>query len=194
MNLPMPERARVRGWRLLCAALPLALSACASIPEEQCASVDWRRLGYDDGRAGYADTRLAEHRDACKGVGVEPDQARWLAGRTDGLREYCQLPNALGEGRAGRPYRGVCPGPLDPPFRDLHGAAYAAHEAGRRMREVESTLSSRERELRKDNLSDRDRNRIRSEIRELDRRRDALRDERYRREAELDRVRARLGL
>ena len=123
-----------------------------------------------------------------------PDQARWLAGRTDGLREYCQLPNALSEGRAGRPYRGVCPGPLDPPFRDLHGAAYAVLEAGRRMRDVESTLSSRERELRKDNLSDRDRNRIRSEIRELDRRRDALRDERYRREAELDRVRARLGL
>lgn len=187
-------RGCVRDVRVMIAALPLVLAACATIPEDQCASVDWQRLGYDDGRAGHADTRLAEHRDACKGVGVAPDPARWLAGRAEGLRQYCQLPNALSEGRAGRPYQGVCPGPLDAQFRDLHGAAYAVHEAGRRVRDVESTLSSRERELRKDNLSDRDRNRIRSDIRELDRRRDGLRDERYRREADLERTRARYGI
>ena len=59
------------------------------------------------------------------------------------------------------------------------------------MREIESQISSRERDLRKDGRSDRDRERIRGEIRDLDRRRQSARSDVYRRERDLDYVRQR---
>ena len=57
------------------------LAGCATIPEEQCAQVDWYEQGFKDGRAGYGVDRLAQHREACAGVKVVPDEARYGQGR-----------------------------------------------------------------------------------------------------------------
>ena len=176
-------------WVLL--GMSLALGGCATISEEDCPRVDWFALGIEDGRRGYPEARIVQHREACRRTGVQPDDQRYWAGRLQGLAHYCTLPSALEEGRAGRTYKGVCPAQIDPAFRDVHRAAYAVHESVRRLRATESTISSRERELRKDGRSARERERLRSEIRELDRRRESLRDELYRRERELEQVRRR---
>ena len=180
-------------WALagLILAWLFAATGCATIAAEDCPKVDWYQLGVKDGREGRPESRLHEHRQACRDAGVRPDARAWTAGRFEGLRGYCTLGNALNEGRAGNAYHGVCQGPIEAPFRELHGAAYAVHEADRRVREIESQISSRERDLRKDGRSDRDRERIRSEIRDLDRRRESARSDVYRRERDLDHVRQR---
>lgn len=185
---PALSRWAIAGLGLICLILA---SGCATIAAEDCPKVDWYQLGVKDGREGRPESRLHEHRRACREVGVPPDERAWGTGRFEGLRSYCTLGNALNEGRAGNAYHGVCQGPIEPAFRELHAAAYAVHEAGRRVRDIETQISSRERDLRKDGRSDRDRERIRSEIRDLDRRRESARSDVYRRERDLDHVRQR---
>jgi len=79
------------------------LGGCATIPEDQCAKVDWYDLGVTDGRAGQVADRLLRHREACAGVQVVPDEQRYLQGRQEGLAEYCRPDNA----QRGRVWRAV---------------------------------------------------------------------------------------
>ena len=187
-QLTAPVRWALTGLTLAWLA---AAGGCATISAEDCPKVDWYQLGVTDGREGRPESRLHEHRRACRDAGVPPDERAWGSGRFEGLRGYCTLGNALSEGRAGNAYQGVCQGPNEGPFRELHAAAYGVHEANRRVREIESQISGRERDLRKDGQTDRDRERIRSEIRDMDRRRESARSDLYRRERDLDYVRQR---
>jgi hypothetical protein len=174
--------------RQLAPLLLLALSACASLSEDECRTADWRELGVRDGRAGYTAARLAEHREACVKHGVHPDEKRYGEGRKEGLRAYCQLDNAVREGLAGRRYQNVCPTGTDRNFRDLNDAAYAVHQARKEIESIDSRISSLENELRERKTSDRRRLDIRDEIRELDRKRERLRDDLRWRERDLDRL------
>ena len=160
------------------------LGGCATIPEEQCAKVDWYELGVQDGRAGYPADRLLQHRDACAGVKVVPDEKRYLQGRPVGLAEYCRLDNAQREGLAGRPYADVC----DAAFKRIYQAAYEVSSLKRRIKSNLDEVSRKENELRDQKISDSKRNQLRSEIRELDRRRESLRDDLFTAERELERI------
>ena len=62
---------------------------------------DWYELGLKDGRAGHSAERLVQHREACAGVKVEPDELRYLQGRKVGINEYCEPENASRDGMAG---------------------------------------------------------------------------------------------
>lgn len=93
---------------LLALAL-VGLSSCSTIRHEDCPHVNWYQLGLKDGREGAAESRL-HGIVACRDAGVMPDERRYLAGRSEGLRTYCTLPNALAEGMAGRTYARVLPG------------------------------------------------------------------------------------
>jgi len=149
------------------------LGGCATIPEDQCAKVDWYDLGVTDGRAGQVADRLLRHREACAGVQVVPDEQRYLQGRQEGLAEYCRPDNAQREGLAGRPYADVC----DATFKRIYQSAYAVASLKRRINSNLDEVSRKETELRDQKTSDSKRNQLRSEIRELDRRRESLRDE-----------------
>ena len=159
---------------------------CATIREDQCAKTDWHELGVKDGRAGYAADRLVEHRKACARVQVEPDELRYLQGRKVGLAEYCQPDNAFRDGLAGHEYHGAC----DATFARNHRAAYNVATIRKDIETNRSAVSWREAELRGDKASDARKSNLRSEIRELDRQREALRDRLFTAERELDRVRA----
>ena len=161
------------------------LTGCATIPEEQCAKVDWYDLGFNDGRAGQAADRLLRHREACAGVNVVPDEKRYLQGRQMGLAEYCRPENAVREGLAGRSYANVC----DAAFKRLHEAAYAVASLKKRINNNLDEVSRKETELRDQKSSDSKRNQLRSEIRDLDRRRESLRDDLFTAERELERLR-----
>ena len=96
----------------------LSLSACATLDEKECRSVNWRELGLRDGRMGYPASRLAEHQEACGEFGIRPDPGAYARGRLDGLETYCQPRNAVQEGLAGvtglarlRSWGLVCAGP-----------------------------------------------------------------------------------
>ncbi len=161
------------------------LVGCATIPEDQCEKVDWYELGIKDGRTGYAVDRLVRHRDACAGVKVVPDEKRYLQGRQIGLAAYCQPENAVREGLAGHSYAEVC----DARFKGLYQAAYEINSLKRRISNNLDEVSRKESELREKKTSDSRRNELRSEIRDLDRRRESLRDDLFTAESELERVR-----
>ncbi|MDD2868775.1 DUF2799 domain-containing protein [Neomegalonema sp.] len=111
------NRANPRGLGLAAACLGGALLAgCASLPparplsQAQCAAIDWRGVGHDDGAAGAPSTELARHVAACPGL---PQEA-WAQGRAQGLMSYCTAENGYRLGRSGREYFGVCPaGPAE---------------------------------------------------------------------------------
>ncbi len=167
-------------------AAALLAAGCGTIPAEECGKVDWYALGVKDGRAGYTAERVAQHREACAGVKVEPDELAYLQGRKAGLAEYCQPDNAFRDGLAGNEYRGVC----DAAYARNHAAAYRVATLRRSLERNRGDVSWREAEIRSDKTSDTRRAQLRSEVRDLDRRRDALRDDLTAAERELDRRRA----
>lgn len=172
--------------RLACLLCALAVAGCGTIPEQDCAKTDWYELGVKDGRAGYPPERVAQHRDACKGVQVEPDELRYLQGRKVGIGEYCQPENAFRDGLAGNEYRGVC----DAAFARNHAAALKVATLRRAIERNRGDVSWREAEIRSDKTSDSRRAELRSQVRELDRNREAMRDDLVRAERELDRLMA----
>lgn len=96
--------------RYLILLLPLlTLLACASISEEQCRAGDWGAIGQRDGQAGRNVDYINSHFKACAEVGVTPNKSQWLAGRAQGLPQYCTPENAYDLGRDGRSLNNVCP-------------------------------------------------------------------------------------
>ena len=101
---------------------------------EECLTVDWLTLGFEDGAAGYSGDRIGQHRKACAKHGVTPDLEAYHAGREEGLREYCVPANGFKLGSRGGSYAGICPFDLEPSFE-------GAYESGRQLYTLESRLS-----------------------------------------------------
>jgi len=164
------------------------LSSCASLSREECLYGDWFALGVQDGRAGQVASQVVFHQDACKNYGVKVDKARYLAGREQGLQQYCQLNNALDTGLRGQRYQAVCPAQIDADFRYYNETAYQVYESRSALKSLDSSLSDKENSLTDKKLSDKQRQNIRSQIRRLDDERRVLRDDLYNAERQLDRL------
>ncbi len=105
----------------------LALAACsATMSKDECRTVDWRTIGYEDGVAGRSGEQIGLHRKACAEYGVTPDLNAYRAGRAEGLREFCHPHNGYRAGVNGAAYYDGCPAELAPPFEE-------AYEAGRQL-------------------------------------------------------------
>jgi predicted nucleic acid-binding Zn-ribbon protein len=111
-----------------------------------------------------------------------------MEGRAQGLLDYCRYDNAFATGLRGQRYQGVCPPEMDAAFDRYNGAAFEIYRLRQELDSVDSQLSSLEYQLGDRKQSDEDRRSIRSEIRDLDRRRDRLRDDLYFSERQLDRL------
>src|SRR6516162_3490156 len=98
------------------ALLLLVLGGCASMSKDECLTVDWRTVGYEDGVAGYPGDRIAQHRKDCAKYGVSTNLELYQQGRDQGLQEYCQPANGYRIGVGGGGYAGVCPANLEPAF------------------------------------------------------------------------------
>src|SRR5215831_2065488 len=123
--------------RLLSATLlliALATSGCSSMSKDECMTVDWRTVGYEDGVAGRSGGRIADRRKACAKYGVTPDLTAYQNGRAQGLREFCRPQNGFSAGSRGNSYNGVCPVDLEPAF-------LGAYETGRELYSLRSRVS-----------------------------------------------------
>ncbi|MFA7607106.1 MAG: DUF2799 domain-containing protein [Rhodocyclaceae bacterium] len=168
------------------------LSGCATIPAEQCASMNWNALGMEDGRSGHAASRLDLHRDACRKVQVEPDARAWESGRKAGLKQYCQLPNAIERGLARDEYEQVC---SDPNFARLYTAARRVADARHQVEYSDSQIDMKERELLTNkSLSDKRRGELMAEVRSLQRNRNRASEDRFAAERDLDHLRRELSI
>jgi hypothetical protein len=112
----------------------LALGSCATMDRDECLTVDWHTVGFEDGAAGYSGDRIGQHRKACAKHGVTPDLAAYQSGREDGLREYCVPANGFRLGSRGGDYGGICPADLEFAFTD-------AFQSGRQLYTLEARLS-----------------------------------------------------
>jgi hypothetical protein len=142
---------RIRNTRAPLAAslvlAALAVGGCASMSEDECRTVDWRTIGYEDGVAGYSGDRIAQHRKACAEHGVTPDLALYQAGRGEGLREYCQPANGFRIGAHGGGYAGVCPVEVDAAFVNAYESGRQLYALEARWSNAASQLDSKRREL-----------------------------------------------
>lgn len=129
--------------------LVLALAGCASMSEEECRYVDWRTVGYEDGAAGRPASRLGDHRRACADHGVAPDLAAYEAGRTAGMREFCQAHNGYRVGASGQVYYGTCPADLAPAFERGYDQGRELYVRQQRVADADAAIAQREAEIRR---------------------------------------------
>jgi len=135
---------------LLIALSTLLLGACAAkMSRDECRTVDWRTVGYEDGVAGQPGDRIGEHRRACAEHGVTPDLNAYLAGRTAGLREYCQPHNGYRAGANGYTYFDTCPAELAEAFEKAYDEGRALYVRERRVTDTEERIEDKRREIRR---------------------------------------------
>ena len=101
---------------LLLAASAGLLQACATLSENECETADWWLIGQEDGSEGLSLAHLEEHRESCAEHGVTPDRDAYAKGHRSGLAAYCTRFTGYKVGRSGRPYHGICEGPLAEAF------------------------------------------------------------------------------
>jgi Protein of unknown function (DUF2799) len=125
----------------------LSLGGCASMSANECRTVDWRTVGYEDGAAGRVGDHIAQHRKACAKHGVSPDFARYQMGREEGLREYCKPSNGFRVGESGADYAGVCPVDIEDAFVSAYSSGHHLFTLQSRIAEAANQLDNRRREL-----------------------------------------------
>ncbi|GFE79464.1 hypothetical protein GCM10011487_14640 [Steroidobacter agaridevorans] len=115
---------------------------------EECLTVDWRTVGFEDGAQGYSGDRIGQHRKACAKHGVTPDLTAYQEGRAQGLREYCVPANGFRLGSQGGSYAGLCPSDLDQAFADAYHSGRQLYTLESRLSNVSHQLDSRRSDLR----------------------------------------------
>jgi hypothetical protein len=169
--------------------LSVSIAGCASLSREDCLYADWLGLGVKDGREGKEASNFIRHQDACSRYGVSLDKEQYLAGREQGLKEYCQLDNAIEIGLQGQRYESVCPANIHKNFRHYYETAYQVYQHKEALKSLDESLVSKEKALMDKKLPDKARQNIRDEIRQLDHKRRYLRDDLDWAERKLNRLR-----
>jgi len=126
----------------------LLLAGCSStMNKDECRTVDWRTIGYEDGVAGRSGEQIGQHRRACAGYGVTPDLEAYRAGRAEGLREYCQPHNGYRAGVNGAAYYDVCPADLAPAFVTAYDSGHELYIRVRRVSDTDAQIEARRAEI-----------------------------------------------
>lgn len=175
-------------FKVIAVGLLLSTAGCASLSREECLYADWTGLGIKDGREGEEASRFIKHQEACRQYGVSPDKQEYLAGREQGLQDYCQLENAIETGLRGLRYQSVCPSAIHNTFQRYNDTAYQVYQKREELKSLDSSISGKENSLQDKKLTDKNRRTIRDEIRNMDIKRQQLRDELYSAERQLDRL------
>lgn len=166
----------------------LLLGSCETMTPEECQVADWRAVGYEDGANGT--DRYQGHQKACAKAGVTPNFELYMAGRAQGLRNYCQPQAGFRRALQGASYAGQCPSDLADEYQLAYDDGHRAYQANYALqsaqsrvdslesdlRDIEHDIDKRERALR-DAKTDEEKKRLRSEIDRLDRDRRDKRDE-----------------
>jgi len=165
----------------------LILAGCATLNKEECLRGDWRGLGMQDGINGEPAIQIEKHRKACAEHGIQPDERQYLDGRTEGLREYCQIDNAFRSGLEGRQYKGVCPLSIHTVFLRYNNAAYTVYQTREEIKQLNNAISNNQNRLRSKKATDKETIRqLQGEIRDRERQLDELRNVLRDRERRLD--------
>lgn len=156
------------------AAAGLLVAACTTLDETECRNADWYLIGVEDGRGGWSEDRLENHREACAELDVTPDAERYAAGREVGLVEYCTPTNGVNEGAQGHIYRGVCPEETRSEFLRGFRLGEDIHETQDEIRDLEREMHDMRRVFDDQNAPAAQRDQAWRRYQELDRQRSQL--------------------
>jgi hypothetical protein len=134
-------------FNFLAVAAVLALSGCASMSADECLTVDWQTVGFEDGSRGYTADRLGTHRKACAKHGVTPNFAAYQSGHAQGVEAFCQPGRAFNYGVNGGNYNGVCPADMEPEFLDAYNAGHKLYTLRSSVNAASSMIYTKEQEL-----------------------------------------------
>jgi hypothetical protein len=115
--------------------------------KDECLTVDWRTVGYEDGTRGYSGDRIAQHRKDCAKYGVSTDLGLYQQGRDQGLREYCAPANGYRIGVQGGYYAGVCPVSLEAPFVSALDSGHQLYSLQARVSNTSQQIDYKRHEL-----------------------------------------------
>ena len=119
----------------------LALQGCATMSVDECATADWRALGFEDGSRGETMAKADRRGSACAKHGYAMDRSSYESGRHDGLDLYCIESTGYALGEAGRTYSGVCTGHNEGPFLDAYYRGFELYTFTSAVASAQSELS-----------------------------------------------------
>lgn len=94
------------------------LSGCVPhLSREQCLSMNWYQIGFQDGSHGLNQRDLQKDIQDCAQFQLSVDQKGYLRGWQAGVRHYCQPAIAYRLGTSGQYYNDICPSDLAPKFK-----------------------------------------------------------------------------
>ncbi len=129
-------------YRALLVLVTTIFSGCATMSADQCATADWRSLGFQDGSRGET-LALAERRgSACMEHGYVMDRSTYEDGRNAGLGQYCTADTAYSLGEAGQSYNGVCSAHNEQEFLAAYNRGLDLHAFTSAVASAESELAS----------------------------------------------------
>jgi hypothetical protein len=134
----------------VCAAvfLGLLLSGCETMTPSECQTANWSDVGLRDGLHGETLSILDDRVRDCAKAGTSVDAARYLAGREQGLQDYCRLEKAAPLGVSGQGYAGVCPPQWDAEFRRRHQVGYDVYQLRNKVRDLDGRSDRLQHRLR----------------------------------------------
>ncbi len=200
--------------RILLICSVLVLASCSGLSKEECQTVDWEALGFEDGVVGKGLEKVGDYRESCAKHGVRIDLERYKYGRNIGLKDFCKPNSGYEAGRRGYVYKGICPSDLEDAFvgsyedgRTVYRAEVKLQRAESELDSVENSIDRIERDIRNrekvmlDDKTDSDKrrqlyNQIEDLKRDLYRQKQKIRDlheEVYRARREFEDVQARYG-
>ena len=125
------------------------LSACAGgMSKNECLYADWQAVGYEDGSRGLPASAVGSHRQACANkAGVTPDMTAYLAGREEGLEQFCTPSKGYDFGLRGGHYTGVCQGKDEAAFIAAFEDGLELYQLRANLRSANAALASAEQAL-----------------------------------------------
>ncbi|HEX5419863.1 MAG TPA: DUF2799 domain-containing protein [Gammaproteobacteria bacterium] len=130
----------LHGYRLPLLAVFFILGGCAGFNQQECQVADWRTVGFTDGAAGRPVSAIGGYRQDCSKYGIAPNLDSYRQGYDAGVREFCTPGKGFEFGSQGGQYSGMCPADLEPAF-------LTAYHDGHHLYELQSALSSTNRQI-----------------------------------------------
>lgn len=139
---------KIKFGHIFLVAILVAVSGCATMDGDECATGDWSAIGYEDGARGYTSDQLGKHRKACAKHSITPDFEAYHRGRDQGLQEYCQPSRGFNVGSNGGRYNGVCSVALEADFVEALNSGHRLYTLRSRVSNANSSIRSKEHELK----------------------------------------------
>jgi len=127
--------------------ISLSFYGCATMKKEECLTVNWYNIGYEDGVKGYKTSRITKHRKSCSKYGVIPNLQSYQIGHTEGLREYCTPHQGYILGLKGRTYNDICQGELKNPFQEAYNIGLDTYLFQKAIYKKERKLNETKKEI-----------------------------------------------